>query len=334
MERKNKAIIFGLIILIGITVLGLNYFEQDTSSADVVATFYPFYTITEQIAGESVEVSSLVPPGTEPHSFELSPSDRRKVQEADVFVATGVSFEAWEDNIVESIEGEVRTVNSSKGIELIPADQTPSHSHDHEDEHYDEHEDEHHDEHHDDHEDEHSHDHHHGEYDPHYWVSPKNAQIIAENVFEALVEEYPEKEEELTANYEEFVSELGVLETTFSEGLENCEKDVIITTHAAFAYLGNDYGFEQAPIHGLSPLSEPSPSQIQGLVDLAEDHGLEYVFYEEMVDPRVSENIAEQAGVDTLVLNPVAGTVGDIEEFIPIMENNYENLVKALECDR
>ena len=310
MEKNNYLFIFAAVLMVLIAVLATNLFEREETNPDVMASFYPFYDITQRISGEEIDVEPLVPPGTEPHSFELSPSDRMKVEDAKVFISTGVSFERWEEEVTDSVD--TRIVDSSKGIELLEAEHEHSHDHDEGNDHHD-------------HE-------HYGDYDTHYWVSPTNAKIIAENIKEALIEEFPEKSEEIERNAEQFMGEMDRLDEEFETRLSGCDKDTIVTAHAAFAYLGNDYDFSQVPIHGISPMSEPTPSQIEEIIKVTEEKELQYIFYEELVDPRVAENIAEESGVETLVLNPVAGSVDGAEGYVPIMERNLGNLERALEC--
>ncbi len=324
MEKQTKLFTAAALILIVLGVASTTFMGEETSETEVVASFYPFYDITQQIAGDSIDVEPLVPPGTEPHSFELSPSDRIQVEEAEVFVATGVSFEQWEEEVIETTD--VTVVDSSEGIELLEAEHEHSHDHGHED-HHDESNDGHGHEDEDDH-----HDHHYGDYDTHYWVSPLNAIEIAENIRDSLVEEFPEEREVIESNTEDFIEDMEELDSDFSSGLDGCEKDTIVTAHAAFAYLGEEYGFSQVPIHGISALSEPTPGQIEEIIDTTREEELDYIFYEELVDPRVAENIAEEAGVETLVLNPVAGSVNGLEGYVPIMEQNLENLEIALGC--
>ncbi len=112
--------------------------------------------------------------------------------------------------------------------------------------------------------------------------------------------------------------------------LSDCEHDRILTAHAAFAYLGHEYGFEQVPLLGLSTTSEPTPQQVQRLITEAKEHGIDHVFYEETVDPRVSETIAQEVGAETLVLDPVTG-VND-KTYISSMRQNLEHLETALGC--
>ncbi len=372
MEPKQYALIFGGIVLLfvgGVAVAEYAGELRTTGETQVVASFYPFYDITQEIAGDRADVSTLVPAGQDAHGFDPSPGDMTRVAGADLYVAVGAEFGEWETQILRGHQ-DVAVVDPSESIELIPAEGDRHHDHEHShDEHHDEHHEdehdhehndhddaahdshshdytqdvshqEHDDDHHDDHNDDrhdahdhdHEHDHDHGDYDPHYWVSPVNAIIIAEEVRDALIEQDPENADYYEERAATYIGDLEALHGDYEERLSDCEQDRILTSHAAFAYLGDAYGFEQVPLLGLSTTSEPTPGQVQTLIEEAEEHGIGYVFYEEAVDPRVSQTIAEEVGAETLVLNPGEVVEDEGDSFISVMERNLENLEIALEC--
>ncbi len=345
-EQKHIIIGAGLLLVAGAFAMTYEGFETNEDKVDVVTTFYPFYDITTEVAGDNAEVTSLVPPGTDPHSFEASPQDIQRLNNADIFVVTGAEFEEWETDLVESIDSDVKVVDASERIDLIESDEEHGHDeHEHEEEHHEEehhedehneshheHEEEHHEEHDEEHgeHEEHGHDHDHGRYDPHYWLSPNNAQLITEDVADALREVDSENSETYTENEQDFISGLEELDSDFEQGLEECEKDRILITHAAFSYLGQDYGFEQVQITGLSHLTEPTGQELAHLQDQAEEHGLEHVFYDSMTDSSVADTIAAGIDAEVLVLHSIEGA--NEEPYIDLMEENLENLQTALQC--
>ncbi|MHB1118267.1 MAG: metal ABC transporter solute-binding protein, Zn/Mn family, partial [Minisyncoccota bacterium] len=126
------------------------------------------------------------------------------------------------------------------------------------------------------------------------------------------------------------------LDQRFYEGLQGCEKHDIIVSHEAFGYLARRYGFNTISIAGISPDEEPSPRSLAELVNTARAKGVPYVFFETTASPRLSETIAREIGVQTLVLNPLESlTVSEIqsgEDYHSVMEKNLTNLRKALIC--
>lgn len=345
-EQKHLIIGAGILLLTGALAFSSlvdTGLESQDDGSDVVATFYPLYTISEEVAGEEASVSSLVPPGTDPHSFEPSPQDIQRLNNADIFVVTGAEFEEWEHNLIESVDDDVRIVKPSDSIELIEIDD--SHGEEHHEEHHEEEnhgnetheedthhgEEEHHEEHHDEHHGEGDHEgHDHGPYDPHYWLSPTNAEVIAEEVSQALQSEDPENSEAYESNFEAFRSELQALDSDFREGLQGCELDTILVTHAAFSYLGEEYGFSQVQITGLGHLTEPTAQELENLQNQASEHGIEHIFYDSMVDSSVADTIAGGVDAEVMVLNSIEGAKE--EPYIDLMRENLDNLEIALQC--
>lgn len=274
-------------------------------SVDAVALFYPLYDVTRNVAGDKMSVKSFIPAGVEPHSFDPSPSDLMSLSSAKVFVGTGINFEGMEERFESSLSKDAAIIHSFDGIDLLEGFDV------HDEETEEEHEE---------------------NVDPHVWLSPKNMIVITNNVKEGLRRANPENAEFYEQNAASYVSQLQQLDSDFQNGLASCKKDKILTTHAAFSYLARDYGFEQVPIYGLSPEAEPTPHQIAALIDAAKANDLKYVFYEELVDPRVSETIAREVGAQTLALNP-AESGSEQESYIGIMRENLANLRAALECE-
>lgn len=283
-------------------------------SVDAVALFYPLYDVTRNVAGDRMSVKSFIPAGVEPHSFDPSPSDLMSLSSAKVFVGTGINFEGMEERFESSLSKDAAIIHSFDGIDLLEGFDV--HDEETEEEHVEEETEEGREE----------------NVDPHVWLSPKNMIVITNNVKEGLRRANPENAEFYEQNAASYVSQLQQLDSDFQNGLASCKKDKILTTHAAFSYLARDYGFEQVPIYGLSPEAEPTPHQIAALIDAAKANDLKYVFYEELVDPRVSETIAREVGAQTLALNP-AESGSEQESYIGIMRENLANLRAALECE-
>lgn len=339
---KQTYAMIGVLAIVSLTAAisfsSLDNENKPDKEMTAVATFYPFHQIASNVAGDTREVETLVPYGAEPHSYNPSPGDIAKASNSELFIATGASLGEWEDRILEEVS-EDRTVDASTGITLIDAENKHEHDHGsheneeegHHEEGHEEHENNSHQE--EGHDEEKSHGNNHGQLgkDPHYWVSPKNAITITETVRDSFIEADRENAKAYRENSEEYIQRLEKLDSDYEERLSNCKKERILTTHAAFAYLAEDYGFKQVPILGLSPVSEPTPKQIEELVHKAEEHEIDYVFYETLTDTRVSETIAEEADAETLVLDPAAGTK-EGKTYIEIMEDNLDNLEVAMEC--
>ncbi|MFA6024444.1 MAG: zinc ABC transporter substrate-binding protein [Candidatus Gracilibacteria bacterium] len=173
--------------------------------------------------------------------------------------------------------------------------------------------------------------------DPHTWLDPILMSAMVSNLAMQLVEVSPEHEEQILSNATILETKLLALHDAFTSGLSSCKKNTILVSHNAFARLGERYHFIVESISGLSPHDEPSLNEMAALRDLILEKDLGFVFLETLASPETAEALAEEAGVATLVLNPLEGLtseeVAQGEDYFSVMEQNLQNLRLALECD-
>jgi len=288
----------------------------------VVASFYPLYEFARQVGGDRVAVTNLVLPGIEPHDWEPSPRDAARIRSADVFIYLGAGFEPWVDRLLAEL-GPVgpRVVVATEGLPLVAWAPAAAG------------------------EDDHGHDPGPGQEkaegadgppDPHVWLDPVLAARQVELIRDALAEVDPDHAAAYRSGAQAYLERLAELDLAFRDGLADCRHRDVITTHDAFSYLGNRYGFRVHALMGLAPDAEPSPARLAALVRLARELGLRYVFFETLVHPRVAEAIAREVGAVTLVLNPIEGLTraeeAAGEDYVSLMRRNLEQLRTALEC--
>ena len=163
--------------------------------------------------------------------------------------------------------------------------------------------------------------------DPHVWLDPVRFAKIVERTGEALRAE---------RGAERLVERLQELDAEYRDGLANCERREIVTSHEAFAYLAQRYGLEQIPITGLSPEAEPRPADLADVVQLVEDRGVTTIYYETLVSPRIAETVARETGAQTAVLDPIEGlTAAEIasdDDYFTRMRANLRALEEGLGC--
>ncbi len=163
--------------------------------------------------------------------------------------------------------------------------------------------------------------------DTHVWLDPLRFARIVELVGSALGR--PEAARDLSRR-------LRALDREYRDGLADCARREIVTSHAAFAYLADRYGLEQIAVGGSSPEGEPSPRDLERVVDAVRETGATTVFTEPLVSPRVAETVAREAGVRTAVLNPIEGLTEDEQErgadYFSLMRQNLAALRMALSC--
>lgn len=147
----------------------------------------------------------------------------------------------------------------------------------------------------------------------------------------------PENKEYYLLNAKEYNAKLSKLHLDYTSSLSNCkQKEFISGGHNAFSYLANKYDLETISAFGISPDSEPTPQKIKEIVDLTKEHGIKYIYFEKLVNPKMAETIAKEAGAKTLILNPAHNLLKEqFEEgvtFVSLMEENLANLKIGLEC--
>lgn len=314
--------------------------DEDDGRATVIVSAYPFEYLVDEIAGDLVRVENLTKPGVDAHDVELSPRQVGDVQSAEVVVYVE-HFQAAVDAAVEQADRDDEgVVELGEVVSLLGEDDEHAHDHGddsdehgHDDEHG--HEDEHgHDE--EGHEDEgHDHDaHDHGGVDPHFWLDPVRMVRAAEAVADALIATDPDNADEYRANADALVGRLEALDTSFTEGLQTCERRTIVTSHAAFAYLASAYDLRQVPIAGLEPTQEPSGKQLAEITDLVQAEGITTVFTEELADDSMAETVASATGVTTATLDPIEGrsdATAD-QDYLSLMQRNLDAIREANAC--
>jgi zinc transport system substrate-binding protein len=172
--------------------------------------------------------------------------------------------------------------------------------------------------------------------DPHVWLDPVLYEGIVRTVERALIDVDPAGASTFRRNADGYLSELGGLDEAFKAGLADCERNVIVTSHAAFGYLAGRYGLTQEAITGLSPEAEPDAQRLAQLEAFVQREGVTTIFTEDQVSPAVAETLAGEAGVTTAVLHPLESLTADQEaagaDYGSLMRENLSALRSALGC--
>ena len=327
LKKRNYILIFIFSIMIFFTGCASknNVETMDNKNIKVITTLFPQYDFIKEIAKDKVDVSLLVPPGVEAHSYEPTPRDMVNIGETDMFIYTGEYMEPWVGKIVETTKSTSLTiVDTSKGINLIDEE---DHNHEYEEEH--------------DHEEDHAHEeeHDHGGKDPHIWLDPVYAQKMVDNILEGLINVDKENEEFYTKNAEEYKKKLQSLDQKFTETFKKVKyKKIMYGGHFAFGYFAKRYGLDYvSPYKDFNPNSEPTPKKIAELIDNINDLGIRSIYYEELINPKISKIISDQTGAKMLLLHGAHNLSKEELEsgisYISIMEGNLERLKEGLEYE-
>ncbi|HIS14978.1 MAG TPA: zinc ABC transporter substrate-binding protein [Candidatus Scatomorpha merdavium] len=257
--------------------------EPEGEGISVVATVFAPYDFARQLVGERGEVTLLLPPGSEAHSYEPSPKDIIEIQNCDLFIYVGGVSDAWVSDVLESVGGEVRTVTLMDCVELLEEEHVEGMEVD---------------------EDEHEHE---GEieYDEHVWTSPRNAELICEKIAAALCEVDPEGAEEYGTALESYCAQLDELDAAFTEVVENGVRDtVVFGDRFPLLYFAKAYGLNYyAAWPGCADEAEPSAATVTFLIDKVKAEGIPVVFHIELSNEDMADTICNETGAKKMLFS-------------------------------
>ncbi|WP_416487554.1 metal ABC transporter substrate-binding protein [Brachyspira hyodysenteriae] len=331
---QKKILIFLTILLFFITSCNdANKNNNKTSNGkiNVVATIFPIYDFTKNIALDNINLQMIIKPGIEIHSFNTTPADVIDIQNADIFIYIGGESEAWAEKIVSSMD-----TNNKKIVRLIDyvkaLDEEIVEGMEH-DEYHNHEEETNHNEHENDIEESHTHE---GIYDEHIWTSPKNAQLMVTAICNALSEIDADNADIYKSNADKYNQELTVLDEEIRNAVGSSKrKNIVFGDRFPFRYLAEEYGLEyRAPFTGCSSQVDASPKTIAYLINYIKDNKIPYLYYIELSNEKIANTLIEQTGASKLKLH--SGQNVSKEEFnsgvtyLSIMRDNLESLKKGL----
>ncbi|MFC1903667.1 metal ABC transporter solute-binding protein, Zn/Mn family [Chloroflexota bacterium] len=291
--RKGRFIlaIFALVLVFMVASCGQS--EEAGGKIGVVVTLLPQAEFVESIGGEKVDIIVMVPPGASPHTYEPTPSQMTALAGAEMYarVGSGVEFElVWMDKLLATNK-DMLVVDCSQGIEL--QEMVKEHEHGH------------------------------GALDPHIWMSPRNAQIMVQNIYEGLVQIDPDNRAYYEQNRDAYFQKLTQLDQDIRGGLSEVTNRSFMVYHPAFGYFAREYNLIMLPIE--KDGKEPTPAGLTHLIEQAKEHDIKVVFAEPQFNPQSAEVIAVAIDgrvvfIDSLARNYVVNMRSLLDELIQVME--------------
>jgi zinc transport system substrate-binding protein len=265
---------------------------QTQLQGGVVVTIFPLAEFTRAVAGDRMDVTQLLPPGVEAHSFDPRPSDIVRLNNAELFIYIGSSMEPWAGDILKGAP-QVSSLAAADFVAVLPAAE--------------------------------------GGNNPHIWLDFESDQVIVTKIADELSAIDPNNTEYYQTNAAAYNKRLAALDTEYTLGLKDCTTRTIITNHEAFDYLAKRYDFTALSIYGITSDKEPSPRELQNLIGTAKEKKIKAVYYETAISPKVAEALASEVGVVTYPLNPGENADPGVS-FITLMEDNLKNLRLGMGC--
>jgi len=285
--------------LIALLSLSFALFAHAEEKLRVVTSFSILADITQQIAGDKLEIRSLVGADADAHVYQPSAEDAKAVFAADLIIANGLGFEPWLARLIASSEASGTRIDASTGVLPLMLDEEGQQV-----------------------------------ADPHAWQNLANAEIYVRNITKALSQLDPANATFYAYRSEAYISQIRALlsEARTSLGQLSPAQRTIITSHDAFAYLGQAYGLKFVAPQGLSTADEPSAAEVAALIRQIRADGVKAVFVENIRDPRLIQQIASEAGaqVGGTLYSDALASEGPASTYLGMFQHNLDTLLAAL----
>lgn len=329
MMRKKIVVFMVLLVLaVGVTGCAQNTAAKNAESAgkiSIVTTIFPVYDFARAIAGGQAELTMLVKPAAEVHSYDPSPADIIKIQEADVFIYIGGENDAWVSTILESMDTsnkkiirlmdavkpvEEETVEGMEAEEEEVAPETTQNKTEPAEEEI--------------------------EYDEHIWTSPKNAILMVNEIAVALAEIDPQNAAVYTQNAADYTAQIQAVDDEIAGIVAAApNKLLVFGDRFPFRYFVDEFGLDyKAAFPGCSTDTEASAGTLAYLMNTIKENNIKYVYYIELSNQNIAKAISEQTGAGLLQLHSVHNVTKDDFDagatYVSIMQQNVENLRKGL----
>lgn len=268
--QKKLMSIFGIavFIVIGVVLIkNVTTTETEVKQYQVAATIFPIYDIAKNIAGESINVSLVLPAGASPHTFDPSPSTLRDLVNAEILYAVGHEVDDWSTIISDSIKLDVKLVDQD--IEFLYTEPL-------------------------------------GNIDPHYWLNINNAITIANTIAADLSLRFPEHKDVFESNLENYTTELTLTNEKVKTILADSNYR-IVTLHDSFGYFADAYGIEIIGTFEPTAGREPTPQYLVELIGAIKESNTKILFADPQTSTSILEGFIADNNLSIAILDPIGG---------------------------
>ncbi|RTJ55180.1 metal ABC transporter solute-binding protein, Zn/Mn family [Campylobacter jejuni] len=239
--------------------------NQNNNSNLVSVSIAPQAFFVKKIAANTLDVNVILPPNNNEHNFEFKPSTMKKFEKSDIYFTIGLEFEKVFTDKFKQIFPKLQVINMQKNIALIQTHDTHEHSHEHK---------------------EHEH------FDPHTWLDPILVQTMALNIYNALIQKYPQNKNLYKQNLDKFLAELDSLNLQIASKLEKLKNREFVVYHPSWTYFAKRYNLTQIPVEILG--KEPKSKDLQNLITLMKDKNLKVIFVQNGFPENAAKTLAKE----------------------------------------
>ena len=340
-RNSVKKILFPAITLVAVVSLILAGCGDDNDSEGASSTDKPLIVVTTNIlgdvvtnmVGDSFDVETIMPPGSDPHDFQASAQQVQTMMEADLLIVNGANFEEGMVDVIENAESDGVMIFEAMSVvsQLEGSDNHGDHEgHDDHDDHeghdHDEEKD------HDDHE---GHDH--GGIDPHFFTDPSQMAVVAQELSEFLIANFPDADQGFVSTANDYVRQLQDLDSEVEETLSviSSGERLLVTNHAVFAYFADRYSFTVLGeiIPSSSTLASASAQQLANLAEEIKESQVKAIFADASSSDALAQTLADEVN-NVKVINLYTESLGDPgssgDSYIDMIRFNAEAIASAL----
>ncbi len=281
----------------------------------VISTLFPPFDFARQIAGGLAQITLLLPPGAESHTYEPTPQDILRIQKCDVFLYIGGESEAWVTKLLSSMDTShmrvVRLIDCVKAVEEEIRQGMEDHSEAQPESPS-------------------------AVYDEHIWTAPENAILMTKAISQAMINADPDHTDAYQSNTASYVEQLSKLDQTFEQIAQNAVRHTLVFgDRFPFRYFVDAYGFDYyAAFPGCAEQTEPSAATVAFLIDRVREQNIPIIFYIEFSNEKMADTICEATGAKKLLLHSCHNVSKDDLEggatYISLMYQNAQNLREAV----
>jgi zinc transport system substrate-binding protein len=300
----NKSIPFlialAMIILLVLIATSCTTKVETKTKLEVMVTIPPQAEFVEKTGGDKVNVTVMIPPGASPHTYEPKPQQMTVLSSAQMYakVGSGVEFErVWMDKLIAQNK-DMLVVDCSHGVQLQTMEATNAHENE-------------------------DGDHDRGAMDPHIWMSPRNAQIMVQNIANGLIQVDPDNRDYYEHNRDAYLQQLEQIDQDICEALSRIENRAFMVYHPAFGYFASSYNLVMLSIE--TGGDEPTPAKLQQLIEQAKEYNIRAVFIEPQFNPQSARVIANAIDGELITIDSLA------RDYTDNLHAITEKLARAME---
>ena len=302
--KKNRRFLYLALCVVVMSIFfvgcdGGNSIKTNSANKkiNITVTVNALKEFAEAVGGDRVQVDKIIPDGVEIHDFEPKPRDVVAILNSRIFIYNGLGVEAWVDKTLENVDKDKTfALQASKNCNKIKIGNSSGKE---------------------------------SEYDPHTWLSLKEAKTQCNSIKEALIKIDSSHKAEYEENYSKFAKQLDELYNEYDKKFSKVDKKSFVTGHAAFAYMCREFGLEQESVEDVFAEGEPNSGKITKLINYCKKYKVSTVFVEEMASPKVSQVLANEINgkVETIYTQENAE---DGKNYIQSMRENLEKVYESL----